>query len=131
MSEIVKISGLPEVTSPIASDVLPIVTGGETKKVQVGNLPVSTATQTAIDATKPIVVSISLPMASWTGDISPYTQIITITGSTANSIIDIRPDAAALAQMSEDGTNAIYIENNNNTLTAYAVGDKPTVDLTL
>jgi hypothetical protein len=36
-----KISALTEVVTPLASDVLPVVSGGNTKKVQVGNLPVS------------------------------------------------------------------------------------------
>jgi len=53
------------------------------------NKPVSTATQTAIEAVKPAVVSISLPTASWAGDASPYSQTVTITGSTANSKIDL------------------------------------------
>lgn len=35
-----KISALTEVTSPIAADVLPIVSGGATKKVQLGNLAI-------------------------------------------------------------------------------------------
>jgi len=33
--------------------------------------------------------------------------------------------------MVEDGCNAIYISNDNNVLTAYAITEKPTVDLTV
>lgn len=47
----VKISALPELLSADAADVLPIVDVSvvETKKVQVQNLPISTATQSALN----------------------------------------------------------------------------------
>ena len=44
-----KISQLTEVTSPSATDVLPVVNASTTKKLQLANIPVSTATQTALD----------------------------------------------------------------------------------
>ena len=68
---------------------------------------------------------------NWTGDASPYTQNVTISGTTVNSKIDLQPDATAIAQMAEDGTVALYIANNNGNLIAYAVGEKPTVELTI
>lgn len=45
-----KISELAELTTPTTTDVLPVVNAGSTKKAQLGNLPISTATQTALDA---------------------------------------------------------------------------------
>ena len=45
-----KISELAELTTPTSTDVLPVVNAGSTKKAQLGNLPISTATQTALDA---------------------------------------------------------------------------------
>ena len=74
-------------------------------------------------------LSLTLAAASWTGNASPYTQGVTITGGTATSQADIQADATAIQQMLDDGTNAIYIANNNGTFTAYAVGEKPTADL--
>ena len=86
-------------------------------------------TNTALqNITKKTTVTLS---TNWTGDASPYTQTVTISGTTANSKVDLQPDATAIAQMAEDGTVALYIANNNGTLTAYAVGDKPTVALTI
>ena len=76
-------------------------------------------------------LSLTLAAASWTGSASPYTQGVTITGGTATSQVDIQADAAAIQQMLDDGTNAIYIANNNGTFTAYAVGEKPTADLSV
>mgnify|MGYP000038324256 FL=1 len=74
-------------------------------------------------------LSLTLAAASWAGSASPYTQGVTITGGTATSQADIQADATAIQQMLDDGTNAIYIANNNGTFTAYAVGEKPTADL--
>lgn len=76
-------------------------------------------------------VNITLSAANWTGTASPYTQDVTITGGTATSQADVQADAAAIQQMLDDGTNAIYIANNGGAFTAYAVGEKPTADLTV
>ena len=76
-------------------------------------------------------LTLTLAAASWTGSESPYTQGVTITGGTATSQADIQADATAIQQMLDDGTNAIYIANNNGTFTAYAVGEKPTADLSI
>ena len=74
-------------------------------------------------------LTLTLTAAGWTGSASPYTQGVTITGGTATSQADIQADATAIQQMLDDGTNAIYIANNNGTFTAYAVGEKPTADM--
>ena len=76
-------------------------------------------------------LTLTLAAASWTGSASPYAQGVTITGGTATSQVDIQADAVAIQQMLDDGTNAIYIANNNGTFTAYAVGEKPTADLNI
>lgn len=70
--------------------------------------------------------------ASWSGS-DPYTQTVTVSGATvtANSKVDIQPDASTLAQLINDGVSALFIVNNNGTLTAYAVGAAPSSALTL
>lgn len=70
---------------------------------------------------------------SWVGSESPYTHAVSVSGYTltANSKVDIQPDAEAIAQLLDDEVSALYIGNNNGTLTAYAVGEKPTASLTL
>lgn len=69
---------------------------------------------------------------TWSGS-GPYTQTVTVTGETvtANSKVDLQPDAAALAQLVADGVDALFITNNNGTLTATAVGGSISTALTV
>lgn len=76
-------------------------------------------------------LTLTLAAASWTGSESPYTQSVTIASGTATSQVDVQADATVIQQMLDDGTSAIYIANDNGTFTAYAVGEMPTVDLTV
>ena len=90
------------------------------------------ASQSEVTGITTKIASITLS-TSWTGSASPYTQSVTITGATitAKTKVDVQFDSTAVAQMVSDGTNAIYISNSSGTLTAYAVGTKPTASLTL
>ena len=82
-------------------------------------------------ATKPTKKSISLS-ATWSGS-GPYTQTVTVSGYTitANSKVDLQPDAAIVNQFITDSVNALYISNDNGTLTAYALGEHPSAALTI
>ena len=76
-------------------------------------------------------VTTTLMASNWLGTASPYTQRVTVTGGKATSQVNVQGDATAIQQMLDDGTNAIYIANNNGTFTAYAVGGKPTANLSI
>lgn len=76
------------------------------------------------------VASVTLG-TNWTTSGSNFTQTVTISGTTANSKIDVQPNALALSQMVSDKVSALYIDNNAGTLTAYAIGAKPTASLTV
>ena len=60
-------------------------------------------------------------------------QTITISGYTitSNSKVDLQPSAEVLAQLIDNGVSALYISNNNGTLTAVAVGEKPSAAMTI
>lgn len=76
-------------------------------------------------------IATTLTASGWSGTASPYTQSVTVTGGKATSQVNVQGDATAIQQMLDDGTNAIYIANNNGTFTAYAVGGKPTANLSI
>lgn len=75
--------------------------------------------------------SISLS-STWSGS-GPYSQTVTVTGATvtANSKVDIQLTAAQIASLIADGVKGLVIENNNGTLTAYAVGVAPSSAMTI
>lgn len=79
---------------------------------------------------KPNAASVSLFAASWAGD-GPYTQAVALDGVTAQSKVDMQPDAAVLAAMMDDGVSALYMANDGGALTAYAVGAAPKTDMTV
>ena len=73
---------------------------------------------------------VTLPVASWTGSASPYSQTVEISNVTANSRIDINPDTAVMNGAMEGGYGLVF-GNNAGVITAYAVGDKPTAGITV
>ena len=95
--------------------------------------PISTATQTALSAKQGSIIkgSVTLTVAGWVADGDDWKQTVTIAGGAAGKQVDLEADKTAIKQMLDDGTNAIYIANNNGTFTAYAVGEKPTADLSI
>lgn len=76
------------------------------------------------------ISNISLPTASWKGS-DPYTQTVTISGSTANTKVDIQPSEEVYDKLVADKVGYLVIKNVNGTLTAVAKGGKPSVDLTV
>lgn len=95
------------------------------------NKPVSAAQQNAINACKVKKTGVTLTAAGWEGTASPYTQTVTLSGITANSKVDIQMDATSLGVLIDSGTSAIWMENNNGTITAKCIGEKPNADMTV
>nr|DAF46450.1 MAG TPA: Putative tail fiber protein [Siphoviridae sp. ctdau33] len=95
--------------------------------------PISTATQTALNAKQGSIIkgSVTLTVAGWVADGDDWKQPVTIAGGAANKQVDLEADKTAIKQMLDDGTNALYIANENGAFTAHAVGEKPTAALTL
>ena len=61
---------------------------------------------------------------AWSGS-DPYTQTVTIPGVSANSLIDLQPDATVLARLLSDGVTAIWVDNDNGDVTVYCLGAPP------
>ena len=81
------------------------------------------------NGSKPKQVYVTLS-ATWSGT-GPYTQVVTVSGATANSEVSFRPNATQLQQLIDDGVQALYVENDNGTCTAVAVGAVPSVAMRL
>lgn len=62
--------------------------------------------------------------ADWTGEESPFSQVVTVVGATVtgNSKVDLQANDETEAQMKEDGCKKLYVVNDDGVLTAYAVG---------
>ena len=69
---------------------------------------------------------------TWSGN-GPYTQTVTVSGATvtSKSRVDLQPDATALVQLISDEISALFVTNNNGTLTATAVGGSTSASLTV
>ena len=74
--------------------------------------------------------SVTLAADSWTGTESPYSQVVTIDGVTANSKVDLNPTGEQLNSLATNRT-ILNTANDNGTVTVYAVGNKPTEDYTM
>lgn len=71
--------------------------------------------------------------SQWSGSSSPYTQYVTVTGYTvtANTKIDLVASPGTIEAMLASRTDEIMILNENGTLRAYAIGERPSQELTV
>ena len=78
---------------------------------------------------KPKVATISVG-TSWSGN-GPFTQTVSVPGATANSKVDLQPDASILQGMIDLGVTALFVTNNNGVFTLTALGAAPAVSFSL
>lgn len=78
----------------------------------------------------PRVATITLAAASWTGDANPYSQVVTINTATTATKIDLQPTAQQIVALQNEDI-ALMAENANGVITIYALGGKPSTDLTM
>ena len=83
---------------------------------------------TGANATK--MVSFTAPADGWKGGESPYFQSVEVPGITAGSKVDIQLSAQQLQRFHAMDL-ALTTENDGGAVTLYAIGDKPTEDMTL
>ena len=73
---------------------------------------------------------LSLRASNWTGTESPYSQVVEVSGVTANSKVDLNPTGEQLNSLATNRT-ILNTANDNGTVTVYAIGNKPTEDYTM
>lgn len=87
----------------------------------------------SVSGVTPRTASATFFSNSWLDYNTHYKQSFSIVGETitANTKVDVEAPYAALNQMIADGTQALYIENNNGTLTAICIGSAPTANISV
>ena len=84
----------------------------------------------SLNQTRARIANVDLPATSWVGEKSPYSQVVTIDGVTANTQVDLTPSIAQLMIFYEKDLGFVT-ENIGGTVTVYAIGQKPENDYTI
>lgn len=82
-------------------------------------------------ADKVIFKNIQIGASAWVESSDLFKSTLDIEELTAKTKVDINTTESIVKIMMDDGINAIYIENNNGTAVAVAIGSKPEQDITL
>lgn len=80
------------------------------------------------DLGTPVMTTITLSAAGWKNATSPYQQTVVVGGLNRNSKIDFQLTQTQAAWFER---TALFAVNEGGTVTVYALGDKPTKDMTL
>ena len=76
------------------------------------------------------IVDVELLADAWKGETSPYSQVVSVAGVTPNSQVDLTPSVEQLAVFYNKDL-AFVTENEDEVVTVYAIGQKPTNDYTI
>ena len=78
----------------------------------------------------PRVATITLVATNWTGNSSPYSQVVDINTVTSATKIDLQPTVAQIVSLQNDDI-ALMAENVDEVVTIYSFGGKPSADMTM
>lgn len=78
----------------------------------------------------PRYIDVSLPASKWTGTGSLYSQVVSLTGITANSQVNLTPTVQQMTVFYEKDITFIT-ENDGGVITVYVIGQKPQNDYTI
>ena len=78
----------------------------------------------------PRYTSVSISSNAWVGDVSPFSQIVTVNGVTKNSKIDPQPSVEQIALL-QSSEASLMIENDNGIVTVWSIGEKLYEDMIL
>lgn len=79
------------------------------------------------EASIPKINSIDILASAWQGDVSPYSQVVTIDGIQNNHRVDLKPTVEQVDEFKTKGIG-FTTENDNSVITIYCVGKKPDAD---
>lgn len=99
---------------------------GSTEEIQVSNMA-DEIMNLSIGGSAPRIVDVSLLASAWTGEASPYSQVITVEDSTANTQVNLTPSTEQLVVFREKDV-AFVTENNDGVISVFAIGEKPQND---
>lgn len=71
--------------------------------------------------------AVSLPASGWTEATNIYSQVVSVTGATVNSKVDLYPTPEQLVELQSAGI-ALVAVNEDGVVTVYALNNKPTSD---
>lgn len=116
-------------------DTLKLFSEGSITKVDyaetAGNVPTTeeiiAIVDARINASKPKTTMVTISASDWTGLNSPWSQVVTINGVTANSKLDLLPNATQIVSL-QDSETALMLQNDGEDVIAWAIGNKPTED---
>jgi hypothetical protein len=77
-----------------------------------------------------VLGEVTLYANKWTGSDGLFSQVVTISGVTKNSQVDLKPSVEQLA-IFHNKDLAFVTENEDGVVTVYAIGQKPTNDYTI
>ena len=78
----------------------------------------------------PRVVSVSLPASKWAGSGNLYSQVVSVSGITENSQVNLAPSVEQLSIFYEKDITFVT-ENDGGVVTVYVIGQKPQNDYTI
>lgn len=76
-----------------------------------------------------LVTEINAPVENWKGAVSPFSQVVNVDRTSANSKVDIQLSMEQL-ELLRDQEIAFTTENDGGVVTLFAIGDKPLADIT-
>lgn len=82
------------------------------------------------NAVAPKLTTITMPATGWQGSSNPYSQVVICNGVNVNSKLDLQPTPAQIVEL-QDSEISLMLTNNQGTVTAWAIGGKPTSDMTM
>lgn len=81
-------------------------------------------------ASVPKLTNVTMPAADWQGTESPYFQVVACNGVDINSKLDLQPTPLQIVEL-QDKEISLMATNTNGVVTVYAIGNKPTSDITM